>query len=58
MSDGSHKLLIGWAVPGMDTDADLPTHFTLTATADHADLSWMMTLATSDPIDWLLQRGR
>ncbi|MFR2150954.1 MAG: hypothetical protein ACLS7Z_10840 [Christensenellales bacterium] len=21
----------------MDTDADLPTHFTLTATADHAD---------------------
>ena len=23
------------------------------ATADHADLSWMMTLATSDPIDWL-----
>ena len=53
VSDGSHKLLIGWAVPGMDTDADLPTHFTLTATADHADLSWMMTLATSDPIDWL-----
>ena len=37
----------------MDADADLPTHFTLTATADHADLSWMMTLATSDPIDWL-----
>ena len=53
VSDGSHKLLIGWAVPGMDTDADLPTHFTLTATVDHADLSWMMTLATSDPIDWL-----
>ncbi len=23
------------------------------ATADHADLSWMMTFATSDPIDWL-----
>ena len=27
VSDGSHKLLIGWAVPGMDTDADLPTAF-------------------------------
>lgn len=53
VNDGSHKLLIGWAVPGMDADADLPTHFTMTATADHADLSWMMTLATSDPLDWL-----
>ena len=52
-SDGNRTLLIGWAVPGMDVDADLPAHFTMTATADHADLSWMMTFATSDPIDWL-----
>ena len=52
-SDSNRTLLIGWAVPGMDADADLPAHFTMTATADHADLSWMMTFATSDPIDWL-----
>lgn len=49
-SDGNRTLLVGWAVPGMDADADLPAHFTMTATADHADLSWMMTFATSDPV--------
>ena len=38
-----NKVLVGWAVPGLDEDAELPTHFTMTATADHADLSWMMT---------------
>ena len=53
INDGSRKILVGWAVPGMDEDAELPTHFTMTATANHADLSWMMTFATSEPIDWL-----
>ena len=53
MNDGNHKVLVGWAVPGMDADAELPTHFTVTATADHADLSWMMTFATSEPLSWL-----
>ena len=53
INDGSRKILIGWAVPGMDEDAELPTHFTMTAAADHADLNWMMTFATSEPIDWL-----
>ena len=52
MNDGNHKVLVGWAVPGMDVDAELPTHFTVTATADHADLSWMMTFATSEPLSW------
>ncbi len=52
MNDGNHKVLVGWAVPGMDADAELPTHFTVTATADHADLSWMMTFATSEPLSW------
>ena len=53
INDGSRKILVGWAVPGMDEDAELPTHFTMTAAADHADLNWMMTFATSEPIDWL-----
>lgn len=57
VNDGSHKMLIGWAVPGMDADAELPTHFTMTATADHADLSWMLTFATSEPIDWLSDKA-
>ena len=52
MNDGNHKVLVGWAVPGLDEDAELPTHFTMTATADHADLSWMMTFATSEPLKW------
>ena len=37
INDGSRKILVGWAVPGMDEDAELPTHFTMTATANHAD---------------------
>ena len=52
MNDGNHKVLVGWAVPGLDEDAELPTHFTMTAAADHADLSWMMTFATSEPLKW------
>ena len=52
MNDGNHKVLVGWAVPGMDADAELPTHFTVMATADHTDLSWMMTFATSEPLSW------
>ena len=39
-------------MPGLDEDAELPTHFTMTAAADHADLSWMMTFATSEPLKW------
>ena len=45
------QVLVGWAVPGMDEELKLPASFSAAFHADHAELSWMMTFATSDPID-------
>lgn len=52
-SDGSRTVLIGWAAPGLDERMELPDSFTVTAHADHADLSWMMTFASTQPIEIL-----
>ena len=46
-----HQVLVGWAVPGIDEELKLPTSFSASFHADHAELNWMMTLASSDPID-------
>ena len=46
------QVLVGWAVPGMDASLTLPASFSASFRADHADLGWAMTLATS------LQRAR
>ncbi|MBQ9212233.1 MAG: hypothetical protein IJ153_11095, partial [Clostridia bacterium] len=51
LSEIGQQVLVGWAVPGVDADLALPTSFTASFHADHADLSWMLTLSTSDPID-------
>ncbi len=45
------RVLVGWAVPGVDAAWQLPAAFTASFHAEHADLDWMMTLLTSDPID-------
>ena len=45
------RVLVGWAVPGMDASLNLPASFSASFHADHADLGWAMTLTTSDPID-------
>ena len=45
------RVLVGWAVPGMDASLNLPASFSAAFHADHADLGWAMTLTTSDPID-------
>ena len=45
------QVLVGWAVPGMDEELKLPTSFSAAFHADHANLNWMLTLTTSDPID-------
>ncbi len=45
------QVLVGWAVPGMDASLNLPASFSVSFKADHANLGWAMTLATSDPID-------
>lgn len=55
LSDGSRTVLIGWAAPGLDERMELPDSFTVTAHADHADLSWMMTFASAQPIEILCQ---
>ncbi|MBQ6592006.1 MAG: hypothetical protein IJH98_03835, partial [Solobacterium sp.] len=44
------QVLVGWAVPGIDESLDLPGSFCASFHVDHADLSWMMTIITSDPI--------
>lgn len=51
ISEMGRQLLVGWAVPGADEALGLPASFTASFRADHADLSWMMTLATSDPVE-------
>ena len=45
------QVLVGWAVPGMDEELKLPTSFSAAFHADHAELNWVLTLTTSDPID-------
>ncbi|MBQ9301314.1 MAG: hypothetical protein IJ214_12485, partial [Clostridia bacterium] len=51
LSEMGRQVLVGWAVPGVGKELGLPVSFSVSFRADHADLSWMMTFATSDPID-------
>ena len=44
------QILVGCAVPCADAALDLPSSFTASFHADHVDLGWMMTVASSDPI--------
>ncbi len=53
MTEGSRQVLVGYGVTGVDEKLELPDHFTMKATADHAEISWMMTVATAQPIDAL-----
>ena len=50
LSEAGQRVLVGYAAPGVDADLGLPDHFTVSFHADHADLSWMMTLISADPI--------
>ena len=51
LSEMGKQVLVGWAVPGLDEKLNLPATFTASFHADHAELGWMMTFATADPID-------
>ena len=44
------QILFGYAVPGMSAKLNLPDSFTVSFHADHADLGWMMTLVTAEPL--------
>ena len=50
VSEAGQRMLVGYAAPGVDGSLKLPDHFTVSFHADHADLSWMMTLISADPI--------
>lgn len=51
LTETGQRVLVGWAVPGADAELQLPASFTASFHADHADLSWMMTLMTADPVN-------
>ena len=50
ISEAGQRILVGYAAPGVDPELKLPDHFTVSFRADHADLPWMMTLISADPI--------
>ena len=50
ISEAGQRILVGYAAPGVDGSLQLPDHFTVSFRADHADLPWMMTLISADPI--------
>ncbi len=50
LSLSGRQAVLGWAVPGADAALKLPDHFTIRFHGSHADLGWMMTFASADPI--------
>lgn len=50
VNEMGRQVLVGYAVPGMNPLLQLPASFTASFHADHADLGWMMTIVTSEPI--------
>ena len=51
LSEMGRQALVGWAVPGADEKLNLPASFTASFHADHADLNWMMTFSSADPVN-------
>ena len=51
LTEAGRSVLVGWAVPNMDASLQLPESFSATFHADHADLGWMMTFCSSDPLE-------
>ncbi len=53
LTEMGRRFLVGWALPGADESLNLPASFSVSFHADHADLSWMMTLSSPDPAEIL-----
>ncbi len=51
LTEADRSVLVGWAVPNTDASLHLPVSFSATFRADHADLGWMMTFCSSDPLE-------
>ena len=50
VTEMGRQILVGYAVPGTNALLNLPVSFTASFHADHAELGWMMTVITSEPI--------
>lgn len=50
ITEMGRQMLVGYAVPGANALLQLPASFSASFHADHAELDWMMTVVTSDPI--------
>ena len=50
ITEMGRQILAGYAVPGANALLKLPASFTVSFHADHAELGWMMTIVTSEPI--------
>lgn len=50
LSLSGRQAVLGWTVSGTDAAIKLPSSFTVRFKEDHADLGWMMTFASADPI--------
>ena len=51
LTEADRSVLVGWAVPNTDAALDLPVSFSAAFHADHADLGWMITFCSSDPLE-------
>ncbi len=51
LTEAERSVLVGWAVPNMDASLQLPASFSASFHSDHADLGWMMTFCSSDPLE-------
>ena len=45
------QAVAGWGIPGACDQLNLPSSFSVTFEADHALPSWMVTVASADPVD-------
>ncbi len=57
ITEAGQKLLTGWAVAGMDEKLKLPDSFRAVFQADHADLGWMMTVLSTEPIRMICEKA-
>ena len=51
LTEADRSVLVGWAVPNIDASLQLPASFSASFHADHADLGWMLTFCSSDPLE-------
>lgn len=56
LDEGIASLIVGFTVQGMDASLPLPVSFTVSCDVDHADFSWMMTVASSEPLRLAAER--